>query len=364
MLTETKYRTFDDLIDSVRIDLYSWNLEGLINPQQLIKVAMRVNYDLGLRINPSRSKVIDIVKGKGKLPEDFDVLNFALVCEDRMVSEIPYYNKTYTEGVLEGVALAESFLEPRFVNQSTTYMDIAPGVNIVNHQLHTENIMVQAFNTDGSLLDFEVFVVDMDNIRIISESIETILNVKIVIMGAKISTVGTGSGSCPALLDCTADGTPRVHYTTNGKKYRSNKLVRLNIQKSKSVSNDCFNLNSRGYFDSYIKNGYLHVNFDEGVVYVNYQSLMEDDDGNLLIIDNPYCNEYYEYAIKQRLYENLMFAGENVANQLQYIEQKLRAARNLALGFVNTPDYGEMKAMWEANRKAQYHNYYNMFKSY
>ena len=50
-LTESQYRTFDDLLDSVKIDLYTWDLEGLISPQQLIKVAIRVNYDLGLRIN-------------------------------------------------------------------------------------------------------------------------------------------------------------------------------------------------------------------------------------------------------------------------------------------------------------------------
>ena len=29
----------------------------------------------------------------------------------------------------------------------------------------------------------------------------------------------------------------------------------------------------------------------------------------------------------------------------------------------NTPDFEEMRKMWEVNRKAQYHNYYNMFKS-
>ena len=39
------------------------------------------------------------------------------------------------------------------------------------------------------------------------------------------------------------------------------------------------------------------------------------------------------------------------------------AARNNALSFVNTPDFAQLKNLWEKNRKAQYHNYYNMFKS-
>jgi hypothetical protein len=92
---------------------------------------------------------------------------------------------------------------------------------------------------------------------------------------------------------------------------------------------------------------------------------MEDDDGNLLVLDHPYCNEYYEYAIKQRIFENLLMSGEtNIATHLQLMSTQLRAARNNALGFINTPDFGEMKRTWEMNRKAQYSNYYDMFKNY
>jgi len=378
-LTEPKYRTFDELMDSVKLDLYSWDLEGLLNPQQLIKVAMRVNYDLGLRINMQKSRVIDIQKGKGKVPEDMDVLNFALVCEDRLVSEIPSYNKTYSEGILEGVVLAQNFLEPRFVNQSVIYSDITQGINLINHNLHTLNVVVQVFNTDGTLLDFDVTVVDMDNIRIYSEAVQTILNTKIIVLGAKINTVGTGSGSCPALLDCAGDGTPRVHYTTNGRRMESRKPVPLHMYKAQSLSpepreryddrmDDSFvtGMSSKkgNYYDAYLKNGFLHVNFDEGSVYLNYQSVMEDDDGNLLVLDHPYCNEYYEYALKQRIYENLMLAGEQVQNHLQLMNAQLRVARNNALSFVNTPDFAEMRKLHDVNRKAQYHNYYNMFKNY
>ena len=91
---------------------------------------------------------------------------------------------------------------------------------------------------------------------------------------------------------------------------------------------------------------------------------MEDNDGNLLVLDHPYCNEYYEYALKQRILENMMFAGEPVSNQIGLIEQRLRASRNNALSFVNTPNFAEMKKIWDVNRRAQYHNYYNMFKSH
>ena len=53
-----------------------------------------------------------------------------------------------------------------------------------------------------------------------------------------------------------------------------------------------------------------------------------------------------------------------MSSQLQLVESRLRAARNNALSFVNTPDFAEMQKVWTMNRRAQYHNYYNMFLSY
>ena len=113
-----------------------------------------------------------------------------------------------------------------------------------------------------------------------------------------------------------------------------------------------------------IRDGYLLTNFDTGKVFISYQGAMEDEEGNLLVLDHPYCNEYYEYALKERIIENMLFDGENVSQKLGYIQGKLRAARNNALGFINTPNFKEMQKIWEVNRKAQYNNYYNMFKSY
>ena len=119
----------------------------------------------------------------------------------------------------------------------------------------------------------------------------------------------------------------------------------------------------KGADDVEIKDGFLLTNFKSGKIFINYQGTMEDTNGELLVLDHPYCNEYYEYAIKSRILENMMFAGENVVNQMSMIEQRLRAARNNALSFVNMPDFAQLKRLWERNRKAQYHNYYNMFKS-
>ena len=138
----------------------------------------------------------------------------------------------------------------------------------------------------------------------------------------------------------------------------------LQIGQTNQVQCDCPNVNVQAIDIAEIKDNFLLTNFKTGHVYLSYQGAMEDNDGNLLVLDHPYCNEYYEYALKQRILENMIFAGEPVSNQIGLIEQRLRASRNNALSFVNTPNFAEMKKIWDVNRRAQYHNYYNMFKSH
>ena len=75
MKTELKYRTFDQLLGEVITDFTMFNTEGMIEPGQLLKVAQRVNYDLGLRIHGTKEKVLEIENRKMKLPDDFYVLN-------------------------------------------------------------------------------------------------------------------------------------------------------------------------------------------------------------------------------------------------------------------------------------------------
>ena len=90
---------------------------------------------------------------------------------------------------------------------------------------------------------------------------------------------------------------------------------------------------------------------------------MIDDEGKILVPDHELINEFYEYALKQRILENLMMNGEDVGPRMEIVEMRYRGARNNAMTIVNTPNFAELKKLWQVNRKAQYHNYYNMFKS-
>jgi hypothetical protein len=144
--------------------------------------------------------------------------------------------------------------------------------------------------------------------------------------------------------------------------YRS--LVPLRMTPSREIECDCPNLYYTGVNQGSIKNGFLFTSFDTGNVYVNYQGAMEDEDGNLLVPDHDLLNEYYEYSFKQRILENLYINGEDVAQRIQIVEQRVKAARNNALSLVNTPNFKEMEQLWWTNRKAMYGKYYDMFKSY
>lgn len=284
MKTEPQYRTFDQLLDEVLADFTTYSIEGMIEPGQLIKVAQRVNYDLGLRIHGTKEIIVDIEKNKTKLPNDFYVLNYAVLCGKFTVREP------------------------------------------VMHGRHTENV-----------------ILDSDTCKICGDPDP-------LCQCEKTYTVECKTGEKVFVQVVEKRGLEIKTYET---------FERIDISPSTGKKDALNNSTKSGY----IKNGFIYTNVDKGKLYISYQGALEDNEGNLLVLDHPMINEYYEYALKQRILENLFINGEDVNQKMQLVEQRLRAARNNALTIVNTPDFSEMKELWEMNRKAQYHKYYNMFKA-
>lgn len=284
MKTELQYRTFDQLLDEVATDFITYSNEGMIEPAQLIKVAQRVNYDLGLRIHGTKEKVLDIEKRKTKLPDDFYVLNYAYLC-GRYTITTPTMSGRETENVIVKSDLCRKCgqPDPKCTCESTYAVECKTGEKVYVQVVEKRKYETKTYDSFEKL------------------------------------HIATSTGKGDALDDRVKSG--------------------------------------------YIKNGFIYTNVEEGSVFISYQGSLEDDEGNLLVLDHPVINEYYEYAMKQRILENLYINGEEVTQKMQLIEQRLRAARNNSLSIVNTPDFAEMYKLWQMNRKAQYNRYYDMFKS-
>ena len=295
MSVSHKYRTFNQLLDDVSIDFSTQAHEGMIEPQQLIKVATRVNYDLGLKIHRTKENLIEVENKKAKLPADFKYMNYAWVCGEYKILNTP----------------------PSGTTIDTTQAKYTPA-------------------PDGG----DIGPCDDPTCKDV----------------------------CVVKKECADSNEPDymlIQYVGAQQYYTWSTFFPLRLKESAAVQCDCPNINAQTADVAEIRDGFLLTSFDSAKVYINYQGTMEDTEGNLLVLDHPYCNEYYEYALKQRILENMIFAGETgAAQQLQLIEQRLRAARNNALSFINTPDFKDYLKIWEVNRKAQYHNYYNMFKSH
>ncbi len=291
MGVSNKYRTFTQLMEDVSIDFSTYALEGMIEPQQLIKVATRVNYDLGLRIHRTKEVVLDIEHGKAQLPMDFAYLNYAFRCGSYKI------NNTMPSGThvetFNDVPYKPAPSEKDPCNEDDTCKDVCviKTCNEKNEYQLVQKVGEQQYRTYSNWTQL------------------------------RIKNVNDPSCFCPALG-----------------------AQALDIAE--------------------IKDGFILTTFKTGKVYISFQGAMENTNGDLLVLDHPYCNEYYEYALKQRILENMLWQGESVSQQLNLIEGRLRAARNNALGFINTPDFQEMQKVFTMNRRAQYHNYYNMFLSY
>jgi hypothetical protein len=316
-----KYRTFDQLLDDVQVDFQNLSLQNMIEPQQLIKVVKRVSNDLGLRIFMTKEALLEVNKGRVKLPDNFHVLNYAMVCDEM----------TIQEPLIQGTNIQEVPMIPTY-KQTSSVIDVcaAPTVNCQSCGIPTNTCGCQSNPSNCAVLP-------------------------------------AGQDYCtkPKLqMNCKGDTYELVQIVKSQERTYKRMWPLQLLTNDQTIDCGCPNLYIRTREQAWIRDNYFYTNFDDAKIYISYQGTLEDDEGNLLVVDHDQINEYYEYAVKERILENLFMNDENVSAKLQLVQQKLRIARNYAKSYVNTPNFAEMKQLWQANRKAQYGKYYDQFKSY
>lgn len=283
-----RYRKYENLLADVETDLRSISADGYIEPNQLIKIARKCNYELGLKIHQTKETVLEVESGRVKLPEDFYVMNFALLCGKwRFTHQLP-------QGTHIEMVSPEYKDWPKWLQDSSC---------------STEEIT-----------------------------------------------------SKPACLTACGDQYHLVQkVNTETRHYEA--LYPIKFKRSSFIDCDCPNVHQTAADEAYIKDGFIWTNFDTGNLYINYEGNMVDEDGDLIVLDHPLVNEYYEYALKQRILENMIMDGNTqVGQQFELISMQYRAARNNAISFARMPNFNEMHQVKQANKKAMYSKYYDMFK--
>jgi len=318
-----KYRTFDQLLADVQSDFKKYQLQNMIDPQDMIKVTKRVNYDLGLRINKTKEVILEVEKGKVKLPNDFYVLNFALSCSN-------YETKQYFP---QG-----THIEEKIIGGAPEYQEAPP-----------------------ETIDF------CETPPVPTTPVDP-CNDPCAQCGQPTNNCEPCNTCCSNPNSCTIDCKGNVIQLVQVLSYETRRWTTLRkiriLENAVDVHCECPNLNWRAQDTAWIKDGWIFTSFETGNLYINYQGNLEDDEGNLLLPDHDVINEYYEYALKQRILENLIMDDEQVnPAKIQLIEQRYRSARNNALSIVNTPNFSEIRRLYRANRRAMHSKYYDMFAS-
>ena len=309
-----KYRTFDQLLEDVTIDLHTFALENMIEPQQLIKLVRKINYQLGLRINQTKEVILDVTHHKVKLPDDFYTFNFGLICGD--------------------------------FREVVGYDGFASGTNIQEVPYREFPSQVYTCGTP------------------VNEPCCSNGTVGICVTHNPNNPYGDTSVKPRVFLNCKNEAYELIQVVNASTTRRSGFIRTLRMKASQNIECDCPNLYFNTSDEGWIKNGFLNTTFETGKVYLNYQGDLVDDNGNLLVPDHELLNEYYEYSLKFRILENLVMNGEDVASRLQLIGPLLREAKNDAMSLVNTPNFKELQDLWWTNRRAMYSKYYDMFKSH
>jgi hypothetical protein len=320
-----KYRTFDSLLEDVKIDLRTLTLENRIDPAQLIKVAMRVNYDLGLRINVTKETILEVEKGRVRLPEDFFVMNYGLTLHQGYETIVPA--------------------------QGTNVQDVTPTWRPWVEQNSCSNESLPEQPVCFSKCNDDTYQI----IQVVNQERRSYRSfVPIRFRNSKF-------------VDCNW---PNLFQSARDEAWINDGWIYFNTYANENHNAGHNHHHTHDHTHEYAHdhthehNHHHNHGQDTRHIYINYQGTFTDENGDLLIPDHPMLNEYYEYAIKKRILENLIMDGENVTAQFQLVMNEYRAARNNALTIVNTPNFSEMQKVWAMNRKAMYAKYYDMFKSY
>lgn len=170
--------------------------------------------------------------------------------------------------------------------------------------------------------------------------------------------------SCEGKCDGPCNNCLWISQKVGVKVYTFTDIKTLQLTKSSvgRCADNCLNFHFKSPHQIRIEDDHANFSFREGKVYINYLADMVDEDNNVIILDHPLVNDYYEYAIKKKFFENMMLNKEgDFAQSWQAMDLELTKARSRAISFVNQPEYGDLQKMYVDNRNRFYKKYVRYF---
>jgi len=276
------YKTYSELMYDIEDDLSTFTDQGHIDRDKYIKIVQKCNSFLSVKINPEREVAIDIVGGRGKLPNNFKILEFAFICTKfKEYTSIPGVEIHYEEEITPVTSLTK-------IKEDCVTMCGSPNYLCNKDKYNCTPYQVWRKSTNNYI---EVSVASP--VRLVNSQ------------HCKSGCINSNIYS----------------------------LYEINIIKEK---------------DRY----YINAGFDEGVIYVSYVAEMLTEDNDILILDHPLVTEYYEYAVKERIYEDLWLNGlDQVQNKMKLMIEKHMMSKREAKRFVSMSDFEELKTIHFDNRK-------------
>lgn len=102
--------------------------------------------------------------------------------------------------------------------------------------------------------------------------------------------------------------------------------------------------------------------FEKGEVYLCYLGSLISDDGEIEIPFHPKLNSYYEYAIKEKILEDMYLNSDaDIINKLRYFSDKKREAYAIAWDFANTRQVNEWSNVQKNLQRDYYNKWYRIF---
>lgn len=295
---DLSYRTVDECIDAVRIDLKSFESAGDIDTADLIQIAQEINYELGLKIHTLKETMLEVDHHQVKLPSDFYQALLTLIChEHRFVKQAPWNGNVLLEEVYSDTRTRD------------TICDICN----VTHEGDCPNIVVNPY--------------PLGKTRTLCNG-----NVGIRILHYCESEIRCFERFEQLFL--------KPHITASGFTQQNRYY-------------DEYNVGS-------ISGKFLYTpGIECGKVYLYYTGAMEDAGGHLLVLDHPKINQYYQWAMKYHILSHLYLNGEDLIQRVQFAEKQVEKYKDMALSIANMPDYRQVLKSISTIKKNHDRQYYH-----